>query len=212
VILAIETASTDPGVALAADDGASLASDAWTGAPGQGRELLPRILALLDAAHRELAEVSAVAVGLGPGSFTGLRVGMSLAKGLAIGIGVPIVGIGSLQAWLAAEPDAAAAVGRAGAHEAYLLLRGDAETQLVERDALPAGAREGAVVAPRELAAAFGLLGAIPPDRAALAVARMAAERLAAAPAGDEIATLEPRYLRAPRGIAEAAGGLVRWQ
>lgn len=212
MILAIEAASTDPSVAIAARDGAPLAADAWTGAPGQGRELLPRILGLLEAERRSLDEITAVAVGLGPGSFTGLRVGMSLAKGLAHGLGVPIVGVGSLHAWLAGEPRAAAAIGRAGAHEAYLLLRDGPEPQLVDRDALPPGALDRPVVAPRELAAAFALQNAIAPDRAAAEVARMAAERLAADPGGDDISVLEPRYLRAPRGIPEAAAGLVRWQ
>ena len=47
-----------------------------------------------------------MAVGVGPGSFTGLRVGMGLAKGIALARHVPIVGVPSLVAWLVAEPEA----------------------------------------------------------------------------------------------------------
>jgi tRNA threonylcarbamoyladenosine biosynthesis protein TsaB len=212
VILAIETASTDPSIAIARADGAPIVADSWSAPAGQGRELLPRILALLAADGLRIDAITAVAVGLGPGSFTGLRVGMSLAKGLALGVGVPIVGIPSLPAWLSAEPRAMAAIGRAGAHEAYLLLHGDTRPQLVERNALPDGAFSGVVVAPRELAAAFGLDGALPPDGAAVALARLAAERLGTDPGGDSLVLLEPAYLRAPRGIPAVPAGAVRWQ
>ena len=78
--------------------------------------------------------VSALAVGIGPGSFTGLRVGMSVAKGLAVALDRPIIGVPSLPAWLESEPDAAAAVARAGARDAYLLRRGAASPEIVDRD------------------------------------------------------------------------------
>ena len=96
MILAIESASTDPSVAVAAPDGEPLVIDGWSGGPGQGREILPRLLAAIERSGHALRETTAVAVGIGPGSFTGLRVGMSLAKGIAQGLQVPIVGIPSL--------------------------------------------------------------------------------------------------------------------
>jgi hypothetical protein len=102
---------------------------------------------------------------------------------------------------------AAAAVARAGAREAYLLARGEAEPAIVDRDALGG---EATVVAPAELAAAFGLRDARPP-RAAAAIARVASGRLASAPSGDDLRTLEPIYLRAPRGVAAESGERVRW-
>src|SRR5207244_4873338 len=124
MILAIESASTDPSVAVAERDGQPLAVDGWSGGPGQGRELLPRLLAAIDRAERDLSRTTAVAVGIGPGSLTGLRVGMSLAKGLAFGLGVPIVGIPSLAAWLVAEQDACAALAWVGAHQAFVPVPG----------------------------------------------------------------------------------------
>ena len=207
MIIAVDGASTDLSLALGGPDGTILAEDAWSSAQRQSAELLPHLLALMASADRSLGDLRAVAVGTGPGSFTGLRVAMAIAKGLALGLGRPIVGVPSLPAWLAAEPDAVAAVARAGSREAYLLARGDEEPRIVDRDELNA---TGLLVVPADLAAAFGLADARPP-RAAPAIARHAAERLALDPAGDDLALLEPLYLRAPRGVPTESPERVRW-
>lgn len=212
MIVAIESASTDPSVALAEVDGKPIGVDGWSGGPGQGRELLPRLLALLERNRRSLQEARAVAVGIGPGSFTGLRVGMSLAKGLAHGLGVPIVGVPSLPAWLLAEPDARAALARAGAHEAFVLVRGADAPVIVPEAALPAELRSEPVASPGELASGFGLAEGRPPIHAALSLAALAAERLRDAPEGDPLATLEPSYLRLPRGLTQLPPEQIQWQ
>jgi tRNA threonylcarbamoyl adenosine modification protein YeaZ len=202
MIVAIESASSDPSLALAASDGVAFATDGWAGEGRQASELLPRLLVLLARAGRELREATAVAVGVGPGSFTGLRVSMSLAKGIGLALRLPVVGVPSLAAWLEAEPRAAAAIARAGAQDAYLLARGAVEPSIVAASDL-AGMVEGSLVAaPSELAAAFGISGALPPHEAAAAVARLAAVRLTTEPRGDDLAGLEPWYLRPPRGAA----------
>jgi tRNA A37 threonylcarbamoyladenosine modification protein TsaB len=128
---------------------------------------------------------------------------MSLGKGLALALAVPIIGLPSLRAWLDAEPDAAAALGRAGAREAYVLLRDETEPRIADREALPAGVRDHAVVAPVELAEALGLRAARPPYRAAAALAAATAQHLAQVAGGDDLARLEPAYLRAPRGVGQ---------
>jgi tRNA threonylcarbamoyl adenosine modification protein YeaZ len=192
VIVAVEPSSTDLSVALAEPDGTLLAEAGWTSDRRQGHEILPRLLELLRDRGAALGSVSAVAVGIGPGSFTGLRVGMSLGKGLCLALGVPLVGVPSLRAWLDAEPEALAAVGRAGARDAYLLLRDEEEPRIVDREELPAGVGE-----------AFGLTAARPPRHAAGAVAAAAAARLRMDPRGDDLARLEPMYLRAPRGVGQ---------
>lgn len=207
MIIAIDGASTDLSVAVAEPDGTLLGDVAWSSARRQSAELLPRLLALLEEVGRPLRDATAVAVGTGPGSFTGLRVAMALAKGLAVGLRIPIVGVPSLEAWLDAEPAAVAAVARAGAREAYLLERGKAEPSIVDRDALAAAA---SVVAAEEVATAFGLLDARRPH-GAIAIAPRAAARIAADPAGDDLRTLEPIYLRAPRGVSAESGERVRW-
>ena len=201
MILAIEAASTDPSVAVAAPDGTLLGLDGWSATPRQAHELLPRLMALLAGAGGGMTQVTGLGVGIGPGSFTGLRVAMSIAKGLAFGLGVPLAGVPSLEAWLAAEPEAAAAVARAGARDAYVLVRDATEPLIVDRDRLP---RDLRLVAPAELAEAFALDNVIGPARAAGAVAQAAARRLRDDPDGDDLERLEPRYLRLPRGVATA--------
>jgi tRNA threonylcarbamoyladenosine biosynthesis protein TsaB len=212
MILAIESASTDPSLALAETDGSPLAHDAWSATGGQGRELLPRLIALLAGARRQLADVRAVAVGRGPGSFTGLRAGMSLAKGLAVGLSVPLVGVPSLVAWLAAEPETDAALARAGALEIYLLERGKKEPRIVDLREMADPARAARFIAPAEVATALGLSASIPPSRAALAVAVAGADRLGAAPQGDPLDSLEPIYLRPPRGLVAASSEVPAWR
>jgi tRNA threonylcarbamoyl adenosine modification protein YeaZ len=179
--------------------------DGWSVGARQAHELLPRLLAALERAGGSLKEVAAIGVGTGPGSFTGLRVGMSVAKGLAFALERPIVGVPSLESWLAAEPDAVAAISRAGARDAYLLVRGEREPRVVDRDQLPA--TRGLLVTPAELAEAFGLEASVQPLRAAGAVAAAAWVRLRANPEGADLDRLEPAYVRAPRGIGPVAQG-----
>ncbi|MEO8251605.1 MAG: tRNA (adenosine(37)-N6)-threonylcarbamoyltransferase complex dimerization subunit type 1 TsaB [Chloroflexota bacterium] len=205
MIVALESASSDPSLALAELDGSAIAVDGWTGEGRQSSELLPHLLVLLARSGRELREATAVAVGIGPGSFTGLRVSMSLAKGISLAFGVPLVGIPSLEAWLAAEPAAVAAVARAGAQESYLLQRDEQEPRVVSSAELPQMLGGSTVVVASELALAFGLARARSPERAAAAIASMAAARLAEAPDGDDLERLEPHYIRAPRGIGTAS-------
>ncbi len=209
MIIGIDAASADLSIALLEPDGEVIAEDGWPSAQRQSAELLPRLIELLRRADRELPSTTLVAVGTGPGSFTGLRVAMALAKGLAVGLGRPIVGIGSLPAWLDAGP-ARAAIARAGARDAYVLVR-DADAPIVlDEETVRARLAETPVVAPGELAAAFGLQRAVAP-RAAAAIAERARRRLADEPAGDDVRSLEPIYLRPPRGLDAATPETVRW-
>ena len=210
MIVALESASADQSVAVADRTGAILGVAAWSAERGQGGELLPRLMELLAGRQASLRDVTGVAVGLGPGSFTGLRVGLALAKGIAVGLGCPIVGVGSLDAWLSAVPEATAALVRAGAAEVYALAREQAQPEVMSFAALPDTVRTHVVVAPRDLAASLGLTLAQPPDGAARAVARLAVERLAGGPP-DNLAELEPVYIRPPRGLRDVPLAPVTW-
>jgi tRNA A37 threonylcarbamoyladenosine modification protein TsaB len=137
-------------------------------------------------------------------------VAMALAKGLAVALPCPIVAVPSLTAWLEADPEAGVAIARAGAREAYLQSRDVAGPLIVDRDALVESLDGTIVVAPSELAEAFEIANARRP-RGASAVARATASRLESDPDGDDPRTVEPTYLRAPRGVATDTGGEVRW-
>jgi tRNA threonylcarbamoyladenosine biosynthesis protein TsaB len=63
-----------------------------------GRDLIPQLSALLDEAGLRAQDLDGIAVGLGPGSYTGLRVGVTAAKTLAYATGAALVGLDSLQA------------------------------------------------------------------------------------------------------------------
>ena len=95
-ILAIETSSPIGGAALVRD-GVVLREAVFEKGMEHGRELAPRVDALCRAeAWAPLADIDLVAVSQGPGSFTGLRVGIAFAKGVAFAASKPMVGVGSL--------------------------------------------------------------------------------------------------------------------
>lgn len=100
-ILAIETSGSVGGVALL-EDGRLLAERIFEQGMVHGRELAPSIQRLMRETESTLDEVGLVAVDIGPGSFTGLRVGLAAAKGLCLALGTPVRGVVSLDAL--AEP------------------------------------------------------------------------------------------------------------
>jgi len=95
MLLAIDTSTDSAGLALV-QDGRTLAEATWRCGQNHSVELLPRLTQLLQEARAELQSVSCILVAKGPGSFNGLRVGLSTAKGLAFSLGIPIIGISSL--------------------------------------------------------------------------------------------------------------------
>lgn len=101
LVLAIDT-STDVRVGLA-DDGAVLASAAVTDPRAHAEQLMPLIQDTLAHAGRSLAEVESIVVGVGPGPFTGLRVGVATAQTLGLVLGVEVRGACSLDAVAAAH-------------------------------------------------------------------------------------------------------------
>lgn len=97
VVLAIETA-TRAGSMAVADETGVLAARAGDALRPHGTRLPGDALDVLAAAGRNLADVDLLAVCLGPGAFTGLRVGIAAAQGLAFARGCPIIGIAAFDA------------------------------------------------------------------------------------------------------------------
>jgi tRNA threonylcarbamoyladenosine biosynthesis protein TsaB len=95
LLIAIDTATRWAGVALY--DGETVRAEAtWQSRNNHSVELMPALDRMLAQQGVKAEHLAAVAVASGPGSFTGLRIGMSVAKGLAQAQGIPILGIPTL--------------------------------------------------------------------------------------------------------------------
>jgi tRNA threonylcarbamoyl adenosine modification protein YeaZ len=96
VQIAIDT-STDI-ACLALVQGSEILSEfTWRCGQNHTVELYPRLNFLIEKSGRDMKDIDCVFVAKGPGSFNGLRVGVSAAKGLAFSLGIPIIGIGTLE-------------------------------------------------------------------------------------------------------------------
>lgn len=102
--LAIDTSTDNASIAVS-EEGRVLAEYSWHSQKNHSVELMPNIMRLLQQAGTELKGLKGVIVARGPGSFNGLRVGVSTAKGLAFSLDVPLAGISTLEAaaWQHAE-------------------------------------------------------------------------------------------------------------
>lgn len=98
VLLALDCSTLTLSLALLRRDG-SVLEERFVGPPARQSEVLPgEIDALVKAHGLSLKDLTGFVVGLGPGSFTGLRIGLATAKGLAYALKVPVVGASSLAA------------------------------------------------------------------------------------------------------------------
>lgn len=93
-LLAIDTSTDHAGVALATGNGIVVHS--WSAARAQTTTVLPEIDRLVRTAGMAPGSIAGLVVATGPGTFTGLRVGLAIAKGIVAASGVPIVGIPTL--------------------------------------------------------------------------------------------------------------------
>ena len=200
VILLLDTATRQPVVALAAVDGTVLAERTWESRHRHGEELLARLDECLAEVGALRADLTAVVVGTGPGSFTGLRIGLATAKTIAYAIGIPIVAVSSTLALAQAATTADPQV----THVTVALPAGAAD-RYVHRfkivDGMAVEAKPAALTAtspkPDEVD------GEQIPGLAA-ALARLGAAALRDG-ATDDPGTLVPAYVALPRGIAAAA-------
>ena len=102
-ILLIETSTAKLSVALA-EDGVVKSSCSCDEARQQASLTAPYVKQVLDERGLGVKDCDAICIGKGPGSYTGLRVGVSTAKGLAFGAGKPLIAIGTLDILAASAP------------------------------------------------------------------------------------------------------------
>jgi tRNA threonylcarbamoyladenosine biosynthesis protein TsaB len=182
---------------------------------------LPRLVdETLTAAGRRLERADAIAVTIGPGSFTGLRIALGFAKGLGFAGGHRVVGIPTLDALALVappQPGRLCAVLDARKREVYAAVYERTAEGLVRLGAPCAVAAErlaselgGSCAFIGDAVEAYGdvfqrvlgsgamLLDSASHPPSAIMVARLAAARLRASAAGDDLVSLEPSYLRPP--------------
>ena len=217
VELTIDTASDMASVALS-QEGTLVAELTWRCPRNHSAQLLPTLEYLMQRAGVDNSDLTAIFVCIGPGSYTGLRVGMSTAKGLAFALGLPIVGVGRLEADAHQHNDyrgPICAVHRAGRGElAWAVYQGTASAwreMIPPRLSLPQGllaekrlknalfCGEVSDDLAESLREALGpktpVVGPAASIRRAATVAELAWRRLASGDT-DDAASLKPIYLR----------------
>ena len=101
MLLAVDTSTRYAGVALYSapepENGRMIASRSWYSSVNHTSELMPAVSQILKSHKLALADLTGIAVALGPGGFSALRVGLSVVKGLAFTAGKPGAGVGTLE-------------------------------------------------------------------------------------------------------------------
>lgn len=146
--LGIETSSRRGSVALVEDDRV-VSVRLHEEVNRHGERIVPLIEELLAEAGWSRESLERIGVGTGPGSFTGLRIGLALAQGLALGLGCPLIGVSSLRAMAFAGPAAApptAAVLDARRSEYFIAVYSPTGAVIVPPQTIPqAGAQQRVV-------------------------------------------------------------------
>jgi tRNA threonylcarbamoyl adenosine modification protein YeaZ len=218
--LVIDTATRQSTVALG-DGRILVAESVRVSEHRHGALLLEQIQEVLDDAGAGRSEIRAIGVGVGPGSFTGLRVGLASAKTVAYALSIPIVGISTAAAIARAvgkaedrDPAGYAVVLPAGARDHYVAGPGD-EPRLVPPGADLGAALAGAGLEPIVVDLPGSSLGVEGAQRGVQGLRALGAslleildERLASGDV-DDTAGLVPAYVALPRGISAAVEGMA---
>jgi tRNA threonylcarbamoyl adenosine modification protein YeaZ len=205
-------------VAIGRPDGTPVGMTTWLAGHRHGETLLPTLGRVLGENNVRRSRLRAIVVGTGPGTFTGLRVGLATAKGLAHGLGIPIVGIATSAALLDA---AAVGLDHPGTDKLALLMPAGPQDRVLVSVGRPVrlGAGEEPDLPPGTALIAVDLAERAPAEACALgeralaglgpALLRLGARRLAEGDT-DDLAGLVPEYVTLPRGI-ERESGAVTW-
>jgi tRNA threonylcarbamoyl adenosine modification protein YeaZ len=216
--LAIDTSTDTAGLALA-QDGEILAELTWRCGQNHTTQLLPNLSYLLAQLKVSIGSVTGIIVAKGPGSYNGLRVGISTAKGLAFSLNIPLVGISTMAAEAAQHAEHGLPVcpifnaGRGEIAAAIYRKEADSLSQLVAEHITTINALCSRIatetifcgdyvpVIADELKNRLGPKAIIPPVagrlRRASFLAELGLKRLQAGDF-DDLVTLQPLYLRGP--------------
>jgi tRNA threonylcarbamoyladenosine biosynthesis protein TsaB len=224
-VLAIDTALAACSAAvLDTVYGGIIAGDSLPMIRGHAEALLPLLQRVMDEAHLVYADIDRVAVTTGPGSFTGLRVGIAAARGLALAASKPIVGLSTLSAYAAAHMAAddrfpvVAAIDARHGHVYIQVFSPGGRTLAAPRlaplreAALAAGETASRIVGSAAAAVAAAMSAADAPpvavDASAAPDIAWVARMGAVLPEGQ--APPKPQYLRAPDAQPQHAAQLPR--
>jgi tRNA threonylcarbamoyl adenosine modification protein YeaZ len=190
LILAFDTA-TDRATSALVDDGEVLGERV-----SRASTLLVDVDALVRQAGAHPRDVTALAVGIGPGSFTGIRIGLAAARGLALALDVPAAGVSTLDALAAGAPGAVAVV---DAKRREVFVEGPRAVAPAELELEPGAVYVGdGAVRYRDL---FELGGAIvPPDDDERHLPRARFHAALASEFG-AVELVEPLYVRRPDAV-----------
>lgn len=199
IVLGFDTSGPYTAAALVGPEG--LQAEAYSDAPrGQAERLFPMIEAVLAEAGVGFGDLAGIGVGVGPGNFTGIRISVAAARGLALSLGCPAVGVSAHQALVGAAPGPHLARVAAPRETVYAQILGDGPETAPEhlaRDAVDAGwMRAGLQVVGADAEAIAARIGAVArkaPPSPAPEIARLAALRLRP---GTPVPAPKPLYLR----------------
>jgi tRNA threonylcarbamoyl adenosine modification protein YeaZ len=224
-VLAIDTALEACSAAVLDTEHARIAAhESLPMVRGHAEALIPLIARVMERARLTFSEIDRIAVTTGPGSFTGLRVGISAARGIALATGKPAVGMSTLATFaaplIAADDTQPVVVAIDARHDhVYLQVFGPGGHTLVPPRIVPLreALRVSATGAPRLIGTAAKLLAAAWPadERAPASVEQRQAPdidwvaRLGAA-AVEAASPPKPLYLRAPDAQPQNAAQLAR--
>ena len=222
-IFAIDTALEACSAAiLDTERGEVIARESIAMARGHAEALMPLIARVLEASGADFASIDRIAVTTGPGSFTGLRVGIAAARGLALAAGKPVVGLSTLSAFaapfLVADASLPVVVAIDARHDhVYLQVWAAGGEVLVTPCVVPIAeaVRLSAVGAPRLTGNAANILanawqGLPPPTVEPRAAPDIDWVARAGAAIAEEASPPKPLYLRPPDAQPQTAARLAR--
>lgn len=197
LVLAIDTCGDEGSIALArlSDPGVDRIGEAFLAGKSYSAQLMPAIRDVLTTAGLSLPEMECIVVVRGPGSFTGVRVGLSTAKGLAQAVEIPVLGVSRLQV-LAHKAGADVALLDAGRGELYFGRAGAVrqEELLTAEQVQERLGGLSAACCEDKVAAVFPQASRVAPPTAADAL-RYARSRMLARDF-DDLAAMDAHYLR----------------